>query len=184
MIIPKIKFVRLDERAVLPSRVNDLDAGIDLYALEDVEIYPGDTVKVRTGVSMEMPEEWDTPLSVAMAHIEDRSSVGSKGLSHTAGVVDFGYNKGEIIICITNLRLYEVLNSLRIITARTTGIVKEENRITFDFKPYTIKSGDKIAQIVLQPVYKGKPIWTTVDKLQDRSRGANGFGSSDLKNQN
>jgi dUTP pyrophosphatase len=179
--LPKIKFSLLHSSAKLPTREHESDAGIDLYALEDVDIYPGDTVKVRTGVCMEMPDEWNTELTVGMAHIEDRSSVGSKGLHHTAGVVDHGYNKGEIVVCIANLRLYDVLKSLRIVSKPKPDndfSLTYDKVIQFDFEPYKVKAGDKLCQIVLQPVYKGRPTEVALEEMQDRARKDRGFGSS------
>lgn len=181
---PKIKFVKMDANAILPTRKDERDAGIDFYALEDVDVYPGDTVKVHTGVCMEMPAEWDREDTVAMAHVEDRSSVGSKGIHHTAGVIDYGYNKGEIVICVANLNIYDVLQSLRIVSDAPThhgagrAGVSLGPKITFDWEPYKIKAGDKICQVVLQPVYKGDPIEVELEDLENRARGAKGFGSS------
>lgn len=181
MKIPNIKFSLLHSSAKLPTREHESDAGIDLYALEDVDIYPGQTVKVRTGVAMEMPNEWNTPLTIGMAHVEDRSSVGSKGLHHTAGVVDQDYNVGEIVICIANLNIYDVLKSLRIVSKPKSDndfSLTYDKVIQCDFEPYKVKAGDKLCQIVLQPVYKGQPVLANLEDFEDRSRGDKGFGSS------
>lgn len=54
----KVSVKKLDERAVLPTYGSDAAAGADLYALCDGEIAieAGQTVLVRTGLAMEIPE--------------------------------------------------------------------------------------------------------------------------------
>ncbi len=46
-------------------------------------------------------------------------------------------------------------------------------------KPYTIKRGDRIAQLVLVPIIHGN--FMRVKKLNDSERGENGFGSSGMR---
>lgn len=43
-------------------------------------------------------------------------------------------------------------------------------------KPYTVNKGDKIAQLVIQPIAHAELI--RVDSLEDTERGDNGFGST------
>lgn len=77
---------RLTETAKLPTKAHDTDAGIDLYSDEDLEIKPGSTVLVSTGISMAIPDGH-------AGLIWDRSSMGVKGLHRFAGVVDSGYRE-------------------------------------------------------------------------------------------
>lgn len=86
---------RLEPGALMPTRAHADDAGLDLYALEDVTIDPGAGTVLRTGVA------------VAVAHghaglILDRSSLARRGLKIAGGVVDSGY-RGEIGIVVWNL---------------------------------------------------------------------------------
>ena len=47
-----LRWMKLDPRAKAPSRAHAGDAGLDLYALEDVIIRVGEVTKVRTGIAM------------------------------------------------------------------------------------------------------------------------------------
>ena len=94
------------------------------------------------------------PTGIAMAlprnHaglIWDRSSMGVKGIHRFAGVVDSGY-RGEIKVCLYNS----------------------------NDRPYTINSGDRIAQILIQKV-DNFYLREVVD-LNETDRGSGGFGSS------
>ncbi len=75
----------LEEGATLPTRKNPDDAGIDLYAYEDIEINPIGIV--RTGVHIELPEG-----TVGLIFPKSRNN-------HLvmAGVVDVKY-RGEILV--------------------------------------------------------------------------------------
>lgn len=44
---------------------------------------------------------------------------------------------------------------------------------------YTVRSGDRIAQLVLTPVSRAQPIFT--DELDETERGAGGFGSTGVR---
>ena len=50
-----LKFKRLSEEAIAPSRAHSGDLGYDLYAMEDVTIAPGQKMKVSTGISFQFP---------------------------------------------------------------------------------------------------------------------------------
>ena len=43
-------------------------------------------------------------------------------------------------------------------------------------EPYTVRRGDRIAQLVIQPVERS--VFTAVDELPDSARGLGGFGST------
>ena len=47
---------RVDPRAVLPTRAYAGDAGLDLYALDDAVLGPGERASVRTGIAVEIPD--------------------------------------------------------------------------------------------------------------------------------
>ena len=48
--------VKLDEGAKMPTRAHEYDAGLDIYAPESIILYAGDSVKVDTGVHIEIPK--------------------------------------------------------------------------------------------------------------------------------
>ena len=71
---------------------------------------------------------------------------------NTPGTVDSGYN-GEIMVIVFNTNP----------------------------KPFTVARGMKIAQAVLCPVINGKYVnLQLVDKIENKDRGANGFGSTGI----
>ena len=100
------------------------DLGYDVFALETVLLEPHKTVRVRTGISVEARHpETGAPLGLL---VRDRSSMASRGIATTAGVIDAGY-RGEVQIVMINLG--------------TT--------------PAEVKGGEKIAQMIPVPVLTG-----------------------------
>lgn len=76
------------------------DLGYDLFALETVTLAPRASVRVRTGIAVEARHpRTGEPLGLL---VRDRSSVASRGIVTTAGVIDAGY-RGEILILMANL---------------------------------------------------------------------------------
>lgn len=134
---------KLHPEAITPTVNNPgEDLGYDLYALEDVLLEPGKVTKVPTGISATM-------LNHGLL-IRDRSSMASKGIIVTAGVVDEGY-RGEICVLLTNF--------------------------TFPMQPYQIRKGDKVAQMIPLQVKTYYPV-QVVTVLPESGRGVRGFGSS------
>lgn len=86
----------------LPKRATAGSAGYDFYAPVDLHLEPGESVKVPTGVRVEMNQDY-------VLLIVPRSSLGFKyklELSNTVGVIDSDYfysdNEGHIFIKIVN----------------------------------------------------------------------------------
>ncbi|MBI4060791.1 MAG: dUTP diphosphatase [Elusimicrobia bacterium] len=86
---------RLDPAATLPTRAHADDAGLDLYALEDAELAPGEGAVVRTGVAMAIP-------AGHVGLVCDRSSLAKRGLKTAGGVIDAGY-RGEVGVMLWNV---------------------------------------------------------------------------------
>ena len=78
--------------------------------------------------------------------VKTRSGLAKKRLMCNAGVIDAGY-RGEVIVLMENL----------------------------GSEPYTIRKGDKIAQLLEHPFLAGE---VAESDLSDAVRGAKGFGSS------
>ncbi|MFC1669848.1 dUTP diphosphatase [Spirochaetota bacterium] len=98
MMIP-VK-IKLDPEAKLPEYKSPAASGADIYALvkEPMEINPGETVLVPTGMYIEIPEGYE-------AQIRPRSGLALKHgitLLNTPGTIDSDY-RGEIKIIMTNL---------------------------------------------------------------------------------
>ena len=76
------------------------DLGYDLFALEDRDLSPRVTAKIRTGIAVEARHpESGAPLGLL---VRDRSSMAARGVATTGGVIDAGY-RGEILVLMTNL---------------------------------------------------------------------------------
>ncbi len=86
---------RLDPAAILPTRAHADDAGLDLYALEDSSVPPGEGRLLKTGVAVAVP-------AGHVGLICDRSSLAKRGLKTAGGVIDAGY-RGELGILIWNM---------------------------------------------------------------------------------
>jgi len=84
-----------------------------------------------------------------VALVWDKSGIANKGITTLAGVIDSSY-RGEIKIALLN--------------------IGSQN--------YEIKKGEKIAQILIQPISQGEI--EEVFELNESSRGERGFGSSGL----
>lgn len=143
-----ISVYKYDERAIIPTRNFKHDAGADLYAIQDTFIPYGSTVKIKTGIAIEIPEGY-------VGKIEDRSSMGARGLKVSGGVIDAGYN-GEITVIMNNLTNREFHTDY--------------------FSGYQVKTGDKVAQLLIYSV--NTTGFMQVKDVWESPRGKNGLGSS------
>jgi len=77
---------QLKPGAKLPERAHPTDAGADLFAYEDLEIYPNEQKLVDTGIAVKIPHGF-------AGFVYNRSSQGKKGITipHSVGVIDSGY---------------------------------------------------------------------------------------------
>ncbi len=142
-----IKVKLLSKNAKVPTRSNTSDAGWDLYSIEDTIIYEGGRKIINTGISIQMPNDF-------VGLIWPRSGLSVvKGIDVLAGVIDSGY-RGEIMVCLQNTN-----------PPQAGG-----------FNDVEIKKGDRIAQILFQPVPNMKMV--LVDELSDSDRGEDGIGST------
>ena len=95
----EIKIKKLTVTAKIPTRESASAAGYDLYAdiTDEIRVKPHETVKVNTGVAMEIPEGY-------FGGIAARSGLASKeGLrpANCYGIVDSDY-RGPIIVALHN----------------------------------------------------------------------------------
>lgn len=117
----------------LPVYSNIGDAGMDIRAAEDVIIMPGETKIVPTGLKMAIPEGYEI-------QIRPRSGLSSKTplrIANAPGTIDSGYRDELGIIVSNSSNNYDELN--------TYSINEKGNKNGI----YSIKFGDRIAQIVL-----------------------------------
>jgi dUTP pyrophosphatase len=92
-----LRIARLDERARIPTRAHDGDAGLDLYALDDALLAPGARASVPTGIAVEIP-----PGQAGL--VLPRSGLAARhGISvvNAPGLIDSGY-RGEVRVLLLN----------------------------------------------------------------------------------
>jgi dUTP pyrophosphatase len=95
MIELPIQRVRAD--AVVPARAYAGDAGLDLAAIERIELGPGERAVVATGLAVAIPEGY-------AGFVQPRSGLASRhGITivNTPGLVDSGY-RGELMVILHN----------------------------------------------------------------------------------
>jgi dUTP pyrophosphatase len=88
---------RLEAEARLPTRAHPGDAGLDLYALEDVRLRPGARCAVRTGLAVEIPEG-QAGLVLPRSGLAVRHGVT---LVNAPGLIDAGF-RGELQVLLLN----------------------------------------------------------------------------------
>ncbi|MBP5407737.1 MAG: dUTP diphosphatase [Bacilli bacterium] len=90
----KIQIIKFRENVKLPKRAHYNDAGADVYAIENYDILPHQTIKVPLGFGMKLPDGF-------MCNVYPRSGLTSKGIISHIPPIDSGYT-GEIHCIITN----------------------------------------------------------------------------------
>ena len=98
--VEELRFIRLSEKATLPTRGHDSDAGLDLYAAEGARISPGGRVSVGTGLAVAIPDG-------LAGLVLPRSGLALKhgiSLVNTPGLIDPGY-RGEVRVLLHNTDL-------------------------------------------------------------------------------
>jgi dUTP pyrophosphatase len=92
-----LKVKRLRPDAILPSYAHPGDAGLDLFAAVAVEIGPGESKLVGTGIAIELPPNTE-------AQVRPRSGLALKHavtVLNTPGTIDRGY-RGEVGVILMN----------------------------------------------------------------------------------
>lgn len=148
--------VKLETDGKLPSKVRDSDAGFDLYATEDITLYPGQVLKHPLNIRLQLPiNTW--------AEITTKSSLGSKGQLVFSGVIDQEY-RGVVHVIMTNVNLIQGIDP--------------EGFPLMRVDPIVVKKGEKIAQMIMHP-FSSEFFIEEVKSLDlNTSRGEGGFGST------
>lgn len=159
--------IEISPEGKMPTYAHPSDAGMDIYATEDMDILPGETKLLHTGLKVELPLGYEL-------QVRAKSGLSLKTkmrLSNCVGTVDANY-RGEIGVIIDNIE----------------PKIKD---ITYDFdehgfphilsiltgSPLHIEKGQKIAQLILSEVPKA--CFYQVEKISEATdRGAGGYGST------
>ena len=88
--------IKLEPKAIMPTRAFKTDAGLDLYSRETKGMEPGQSAVFDTGVHMEFPHGY-------YGRVEGRSGLNVKyGIVVPSGIIDESY-RGSIIVKLYNL---------------------------------------------------------------------------------
>ena len=156
----QIGFKKVHPYAKLPVYAHDGDAGMDVYAVEDVELKPGKATLVSTGLIADIPTGYEI-------QVRPRSGLALKSnitVWNSPGTCDSNY-RGIIGI----IMLYmPPIGDMRIKSGNYVFPLTAESK--------TIRKGDRIAQLVVAPVTKCVPVEVT--EVSETDRGTGGFGST------
>jgi len=140
----------------LPSKVRKTDAGFDLFATEDITLFPGQSGKTPLNIRMKLPQG-------TYADIVTKSGLGSKGHQVRSGIIDEEY-RGVVHVIHANVNIISTIDDQGFPLMRTDPIV--------------IKKGEKIAQMIFHP-YSPEFFIEQVDFVDiNTSRSEGGFGST------
>lgn len=159
----------IHENAKKPTYANDGDAGLDVYALEDITIEPGQTVVVPTGLKIAIPLGYEL-------QVRPRSGLTLKTslrIANSPGTIDANY-RGEIGVVVWNsepeIKGFEV-------DYDEGGRVMVKNVVYGS--SYTITKGMRFAQLVLQeiPTAAFYEVESVGEIGEDRRSGFGGTGT-------
>ena len=124
----------------LPKRATVGSAGYDFYAPFDITLAPGETIKIPTGIRVQMEVNY-------VLKLYPRSGLGFKyrlQLNNTVGIIDSDYyysdNEGHIFAKITNDSNEGKTVSIKKFTGFIQGIFLEYG-ITYDDEVEEIRDG-------------------------------------------
>lgn len=108
---------------------------------------------VKLRTGLQLARSPESSLGPVFLKVEDRSSMALKGITTHGGIIDPNY-RGEFHVILFN----------------STD------------QPYSVKSGDKVAQVIVYPAaFNFQMSYLTceeVDDVEESNRGAGGFGST------
>lgn len=152
--------------AKIPQYAHISDSGVDVYALDDITVKPGETVLVPTGIKVALPAGYELQVRPKSG----RALKTKLRIANTPGTIDQAY-RDEIKVIIENVEA-----PIKDITTN------EEGRVTSIFygSSFTIGKGEKFCQLVLAEV--PKIAFYRVDSVAeiDKEDRGGGFGSSSI----
>ncbi len=155
----KIHIEKVNPHAIIPSYAKPNDAGMDIYASQDVTIGLNSTALVPTGIKVAIPPGYEM-------QIRPRSGLSLKTrlrVANSPGTIDSGY-RDEVAVIIHNTSIED---------DGVFDLMEKENRQG----TYLIKKGDRIAQIVVQAISLVEFVEVEDVSSIGKNRGG-GFGST------
>ena len=164
ILIP-IEYCR--EGAKMPTYAHLTDSGMDVYALEDITIAPGETRLIPTGIKVAIPAGYELQVRPKSG----RCLKTKLRVANTPGTIDAGY-RDEIGIIIDNIEPY----------IKSAQINEQGALYNVEFgSSYTIGAGEKFAQLVLCEVPKAAFYQVESVAAVENDGRAGGFGSTGVK---
>ena len=159
----------LDEGVQLPTYAHETDAGLDIYAREEITLAPGETKIINTGIKMAIPDGY----AILIQPRSGQSAKTKLRIANSPGLIDAGY-RDEIGVIIENIEPpfkdidYEFDNNGEI-----------HIKSILHGQPYTIVPGQRFAQMRLVQVPKAEFVQVeSVGEIGENRNG--GFGSSGM----
>lgn len=150
---PLLKIYKADADAIVPSKNNYSDAGLDLTIIKEYKRLNSDTVLYDTGIKLEIPNGY-------YVEIVPRSSISRSGyiLANSIGIIDQGYTGN----------LYVALRKIN----------KDCDELVLPYKCCQIIMKKQIyPKIIIEDLVVGTETHSQCDSAT--SRGSGGFGSTD-----
>ena len=167
--------IELSEGVQLPTYFYDGDSGMDVRAIEDIDIAPGETKLIDTGIKVAIPKGYEIQVRAKSG----RSLKTKLRMGNSIGTIDSNY-RGSIGIIAENIEPKIKDIDYEAIWDYELGAIDylKIKSITYGSSIHIAK-GEKIAQLVLCKVEKAN--FVQVDNINDipsDGRADGGFGST------
>ena len=168
----RVAYEKCHEDAKAPAYAHETDSGMDVYALEDITLAPGEQKIIPIGIKVALPAGYEL-------QVRPKSGISAKTklrVANAPGTIDAGY-RDEIGVIIENVE--PPIRSIATDFAESPNDFIPVGAIEFG-RSYTIGKGQKFAQLVLSEVPKA--VLYEVESVGEigEDRGG-GFGSTGLK---
>ena len=154
----------------IPQYANISDSGMDVYALDDYAIQPGETKLIPTGLKFALPPGYE----IQVRPKSGRALKTKLRVANTPGTVDAGY-RDEVKVIIENIE-----PPIKDIEYEFDDNGKIQIRSILHGDAYYINKGEKFCQLVLMEVPKAALFQVESVGEIGEDRGG-GFGSTGLK---
>lgn len=160
---------QLEEGVQLPTYAHETDAGLDIYAREEITINPGETRIIGTGIRMAIPEGY----AILIQPRSGQSAKTKLRVANTPGLIDSGY-RDEVGVIIENIE-----PPFKDIDYEFDDKGEIHIKSILHGEAYTIAPGQRFAQMRLVKVPKANfvEVKSVSDIGEDRQGG---FGSTDI----
>ena len=156
--------------AKIPQYANTSDSGMDVYALDDYTIAPGETKLIPTGIKLALPPGYE----IQVRPKSGRALKTKLRIANTPGTVDAGY-RDEIKVIVENIEP-PIKDIEYDFDDNGTPVIKS----ILHGAAHTIGKGEKFCQLVLMEVPKAALYRVEQVGEIGENRGG-GFGSTGLK---